>query len=150
MQINARNRLFDKLDALEIHNLRVLLLTPVKRHAHFPWPGKDLRIVDRRFVLDDIGARPGVSLDDVKRIAVEVSGSIEPGLIVEALHIDDQRLALPMAYGLSHPRVHRRRTWVLEINVAHSARVFVGEEERFRALQDLKWVGHVRGARNAR
>ena len=37
------------------------------------------------------------------------TSSIEPRLIVEARHVDDERVTLPAANRLAHPRVDRRR-----------------------------------------
>src|SRR5580704_1288312 len=117
----AVEQLFHELDAFEIHDLRVLLLAAVERHAHLPGSREDFRILDRRFVPDHIGAGARVALDDVHRLAVEVPGPIEPALIVESGHVDDESVLVPPGDGLSHPRVDRSRSRILEIDVAHRA-----------------------------
>ena len=60
-------------------------------------------ILDRGLVLDVIAVGRRVALDDVQRVAVEVAGAIEPGLIVEVDHVDDQRVAFPAAARIAHP-----------------------------------------------
>ena len=121
----------------------------VERHAHFPGPRENFWIFNCRFVLNHIRAGARVALDNVQRLAVKVSGPVEPGLVVESRHIDDQSFAFPVADRLSHPGVDWRRTRILQKDIAYSARVFVIEENRAGALKDLKWVGHVRCARDA-
>src|SRR5215510_1673963 len=110
----AVHQLFNKFHTLEIHQLRVFLLTPVQRHAHFPWTCEDLRIFDGRFVRDHVRTRACIALNDMQLVAMEIAGSIEPTLIVEPSYIDDERLAFPMRYRLSHPRVDRRRARILD------------------------------------
>ena len=127
----------------------VLFLTTIKRHADLPRPREDLRILHRRFVDDDVGARAHVAFDDVQRLAVEVAGAIEPALVVEAGDVDDQRLAFPTSDRLTHPRVDRCRSWVLQIHVTRRPRILVGDEDRLRALEDLKRIRHVVRARHA-
>ena len=51
---------------------------------------------------------------------------------------------------LAHPGVDLRRTRILQVDVAHRARVLVGDEERRLALEDLEGERHVGGARHAR
>ena len=109
-----------------------------------------LRIFDGRLVGDHVRRGPRVALDDVQRVAVEVAGPIEPGLIVEPGHVDDKRVAVPAADRLPHPRIDRRRSRILQIDIARRAIVFVGDEDRVRALENLKGIGHVGRARHAR
>ena len=78
-----------------------------------------------------------------------IAGAIEPGLIVQAGDGDDERIAFPLAHRLPHPRIHRRGTGIGHVDVAHGARIFVREEDRLVALQDLKRERHVVGARHA-
>src|SRR5579884_404649 len=69
-----------------------------ERHADLPWARKHLGIFDGGFVQDDVRAARGVTLDDVKSIAVEVAGAIEPRLVIENGHIHNQRVALPVPH----------------------------------------------------
>ena len=58
---------------------------------------------------------PPEPLDDVQGVAVRVARIIEPGLLVIADRIDDQRIALPSADGVSEPgglRIARQRATV--------------------------------------
>jgi hypothetical protein len=48
-----------------------------------------------------------------------------------------------VADGLAHPGVDGRRAGILELDVAHGARILIGEDHRLVALKNLKWVGHV-------
>src|SRR5580658_9161159 len=130
----AVQQLFHKLRTLEIQELRVLFLTPVKRHAHLPGTREDLRIFNGRLVRDDIRAGARVALHHMQRIAVIVAGAIEPARIVEAFHVYHQRISLPVADRLSHPGVDRRRTVVLEKDVADRSGILVDDYDRARAL----------------
>jgi hypothetical protein len=65
------------------------------------------RIVDGGFVRQRVRAARRVALDDVKGIAVIITGAIEPRLFVEPCDIDDQRVTLPSAVGPTHPTVDR-------------------------------------------
>src|SRR6266851_5908832 len=59
----AVQQFFHELHTLEIHQLRVLFLTPIERHAHLPWARKDLGVFDRRFVRHHIGAGARITFD---------------------------------------------------------------------------------------
>ncbi len=123
---------------------------PVQRHAHFPGPRKYFRIFDRGLILEDIRADGGVALDHVQRLAMEIAGTIKPGLIVKARHIDHQRVALPMAVRRSHPAIHRSFPRLAQIDGPNSARVLIGDHDGVRALENLKGIGHVSRSRHAR
>src|SRR4029079_7797069 len=114
-----------------------------------PGPRERLRIGNRRFVAEDVRRRARVALGDLQLIAVEVAGPIEPGAVVEAGRLDDERLALPVADRLAHPRIDGRWTRILEVDVSHRARVLIREEDGARALQDLERLRHVVRARHA-
>src|SRR5438093_7407686 len=88
----AVHQLLDELDALVLEQLHVPLLPPVERHRDSPGPREDVGILDRGFVTQEVGTGGCVAFDDVQRVAVVVSGTVEPGGVVEALHVDDQRL----------------------------------------------------------
>src|SRR3954447_19036157 len=84
LAVGAVEQFLDELDALEVHQLRVLLEAAVQRHADPPRPRERLGIGHRRFVADDVGRGPRVALGDLELIAVEIAGAIEPGAVVEA------------------------------------------------------------------
>src|ERR1700752_2878191 len=94
----------DELHALELQKLSVLVVPSIERHSNRPRPCENLRILDRGPVIDAI--RPGrrKSLHDMERFAVKIACPIEPRLVVEARHVDDERVTLPAANRLSHPR----------------------------------------------
>src|SRR4249920_677048 len=96
-------RFSGKRKAFVLEQLSVLLFMSIEEHAHLPGPREPLRILDRGFVPDVIRSRRGVALDDMQRIAVKITGSIEPGLIVEVGDVDDERVAVPSAAGVAHP-----------------------------------------------
>src|SRR5262249_18013930 len=73
----AVQQLFDELDALEVHQLRVLLEATIERHRDLPLPGKDLWVFDRRLVADHIRRGPRIAFDDMELVTVEVAGTIE-------------------------------------------------------------------------
>ena len=97
----------------------------VERHGDLPRPREDLRVLDRRFVLDVIRLRHGVALGDLERFAVVIAGAIEPALIVEAAGLDDERAAVPRPDRLPHPRIDLRRPGILQIDVPDGAGIFV-------------------------
>src|SRR5436190_14152184 len=90
------HQFFNELDALEIHELRVLLLPSVKRHGHLPGPRKDFRIFDNGFVSDPVRTRSCIALDNMQLITVKISGTIEPRLVIESLYINHESFAFPM------------------------------------------------------
>ena len=96
-----------------------------------------------------IGALRRVALDDLQLVAVMIAGAIEPRLIVEAGDGDDERVAFPHADRLPHPRIDRRRAGILQQDVAHRAGVFIRDEDRLVAVQDLERHRHVVRARHA-
>src|SRR5204863_6429306 len=99
--------LFDKLHALVLDELRVFLEAAINRKADLPRPRVELWIFDRRFVADRVWTDQCVALDDVQLLGLIIAGAIEPRLSVEARHVDDQRVALPLAARPSHPGVDR-------------------------------------------
>src|SRR6195256_3180867 len=88
------HELFDKFDTLELEHLGVLFQTPIERHADLPGPRKHLRIRDGGFVVQRIWTARRVAFDHAQSIAMVVSGPVKPGILLQARHVDDQRLAL--------------------------------------------------------
>src|SRR6516165_3026842 len=97
------HQLLDEFDALVFEELSVLFLPAVEGHRDFPGAGKYLWILDRCLVGQVIRTAACITFDHMERVAVEVSGAIEPRLIVEARDIDDERVAFPMPARPSHP-----------------------------------------------
>src|SRR2546428_2736923 len=58
----AVQQFFHELHALEIHELRVLLLPPVQRHGDLPGSRENVAILDCRFVGDHIRTRTRIAL----------------------------------------------------------------------------------------
>src|SRR5207244_8782204 len=124
------HQLLYELDALELHQLRVLLLSAVERHLNLPGACKHLRILDRHLVVQDVRALACESLDYVEGFAVEVAGSVEPGLIVETNGVHDQRIPVPAAGRLSHPCIHGGWLRLPHFDDAAGARIPIRHEER--------------------
>src|ERR1700730_12948550 len=80
----------------------VVLLKERERPPDHPGAGKDVRIVDRRFVLERVEGGARETLDDVERLGVAIA--VDLGLVVESDGIDNQRVALPASDGVAHPR----------------------------------------------
>src|SRR4029453_15531619 len=91
-----------------------------------------------------------VSLDDVERVAVKVSGPIEPRIFFEARHVNDQRVALPAAFRPAHPCVARRLVLTVHIYGTDSALVLIHDQNLFWGLKNLEGEGHVIRAGNTR
>src|SRR5262249_40125332 len=104
----AVEELFREFDAPVFEQLSVGLQPTIERHADRPGPRKRFRVLDPRLVVERVPAgRERVTLGDGERITVMIAGSIEPGLIVEAVHFDDERVAVPLAVRPPHPAVDR-------------------------------------------
>src|SRR6188768_1935634 len=103
----AVQEIFHEFHASELENLRIGLDAAIEGHAHLPWPGKDLGILDRHLVVERVGAPSGEAFHHVQRIAVEVAGTVEPAQVVEPLRIDDQRLPFPTSVRPPHPAIGR-------------------------------------------
>src|SRR5690242_11466499 len=87
---------------------------------------------------------PPQSFGDVQGVTVRMAGAIEPGLIVKADHIDDQGVALPLAYGVAHPewRIQKLVMWTpVYINVAHDSVVLVHHDQFIRQLHNFYRLG---------
>src|SRR5436190_6930508 len=104
----AVEQLLGEFDALVLEKLGLRLEPSVDGHPDRPGPDKRVRVLDPRLVVEMVSARPQrIALRDHERIAVMIAGPVKPGLIVEAVHADDKRVALPLAVRPSHPAVHR-------------------------------------------
>src|SRR6185503_19917998 len=83
----------------------IAVLVPVDWHRDLPRLREDLGILDRGLVLNRVRIRHRVSLDDMDRIAVEGASRVEPRLVVEILHIDNERVAFPAAARVAYPEI---------------------------------------------
>jgi len=115
------HELFRELHARIIDDRRIRLQAAIERHGDRPRTREDLRIFDRDFVTDGIGADRGIPLHKVQRVAMKVSGSIEPVFTVEVRNVDHQRIFFPMADRVSHIRVVGRARNL--VHVDHATRV---------------------------
>src|ERR1700676_1451622 len=93
----AIQQLLGKLDADVFQELRILVHPAIQRHGDLPWPREDLGVLDRGFVRQMVGPRGRITFGHVQRVAVKVSGPVEPGVFVEARDVDDEGLSIPAA-----------------------------------------------------
>ena len=70
---------------------------------------------------------------------------VEPGHVVEALHVDDERIAIPAAVGPAHPEIDGRLGGLPDRDRAAGAGKLIGDHDLIRALDDLERVGQIRG-----
>src|SRR5262245_22503401 len=91
------HQLFDKRHTVEFDELNIRLYTAIEREADFPRPRKHLGILNRRFVLEVVRTQRPVAFDHMKVRAVEISCTVEPGMVREPRHVDNERIALPVA-----------------------------------------------------
>src|SRR5438093_8563567 len=99
------NRFFHHFNTPEVHELSIEFEPAIKWEADFPGPCEYFRVLNGRFVLDRVSRDRRVSLDNVQGIAMEITGSIEPGIRCEAGDIDDKCIAFPVADRVAHVRV---------------------------------------------
>src|ERR1051325_8410714 len=98
----AVQEFFGKLHAIVFDQPGVFFNMAIERHTHLPRSRKNLRVLDRDFVVQSVGTDASITLNDVQGVTVEVARAIEPRLIVETIDVDDERVTLPMANGPSH------------------------------------------------
>src|SRR5262245_66539393 len=72
-----------------------------------------------------------------------IAGSIEPGIVVERSHVNDQRVALPSAIRPSHPGVDWSLPMRIHIYGARGTLVFINDQDFRRSLENLKRKRHV-------
>src|SRR3954462_8287982 len=112
----------------------------VERHADFPRAREHLRILDGGFIQNDIGTARRVALHYMQGVAMEISGSVEPGLIVQTSHVDHQCVALPVSNRPTHPAIDRGGTRFPHVDGANGARVLIRYQDGFRRLNYLEWI----------
>jgi hypothetical protein len=128
--------------AEEFDQLRVGLQD--ERGAEGPGFRVRFRIVDGDLQIHVADVEAAESLDHSKGIAVRVGFErIEPPVVLESGGLDDKRLSVPAAHGVSEPgRLGRRRqrTPVGEdLPEGHPGLRFVEDRRHPRRLQDLEW-----------
>ena len=136
---------------LVFQDLHPRLLSTIEQHADLPRPREDLWILDRRFVLDVVGPGRRVPFNHMKKLAVEITGAVEPRHVREMDDVDYERVAVPAAARVAHPPLDRPfRVRRIHVDAPDRMRVLVGNHESAWTLQDLERKPHVRGARDAR
>src|ERR1700722_14539888 len=66
------HELLDEFVAAELKELHVRFHPAIQRHGDAPRLGKDLGVLDRHFVPDDVGRPQREALDQVHRLAVKI------------------------------------------------------------------------------
>src|SRR5262245_52783670 len=113
---------------------------PVQWKTHLPWPGEDVRILDRRFVHERVRTGRRITLDYVQRLAREIPCPIEPGVAVESGDVHNERVALPAAVRPAHPEIDGRFLVVLQLDDAGRVAVPEHHENLVRHLHELKRI----------
>src|SRR4029077_8962947 len=91
-----------------------------------------------------------VALDHMQGVAMEIPGPVEPGLLAESCHVDNQRIPFPMAARPAHPRIGGRLSLPIHTDGPSGTRELIGDQDVWaRTLDDLKWKRHVRRARHS-
>src|SRR6266446_4329960 len=143
--------LFLQSVALVIQYLNILFLPTVQGHAHFPGPRKHLGVLDRDLIGDVVGAGAPVALDHVQGVAMEIAGPVEPGLVVEIDRVDDQRIPFPSATRHPQPEIDMpRKMRTIRVDRADRVDIFVDDHHGVSSLKNLKGIGHIGDAWDAR
>src|SRR5712692_1819862 len=98
-------QLFREWYALEFQGLSVLFHAAIEGEAHLPGASKHLRVLDRGFVREVVRTHGSVAFNHMQRVAMEVPGPVEPGLLAESCHVNNQRIPFPAAARPAHPRI---------------------------------------------
>src|SRR5947207_7055835 len=54
--------------AVPLEHFGIRLDDPIEGHSHLPWPGKDLRVLNRRFVLNVIAVDGGIAFHHMQSV----------------------------------------------------------------------------------
>jgi hypothetical protein len=105
-----------------------------------PWFGVKLGILEGHGPFDIVFVDLLKALDQMQLIAVLMAGGIEPSAIVQADRIDDQRVAIPVADGISEPGGVQIFGMAAAIGVDDSEGALILEEDSHhrRRLHDLE------------
>ena len=87
--------LLHKRGAPIVQDLHVGFEAAIERHRDRPGPRKDVRVLDRDFILDGVLVDQRKAFDQTQRVTVEVAGAIKPRPTVEIPDLDNQRVSLP-------------------------------------------------------
>src|SRR4026208_1460605 len=96
-------RLIHQAPWIVFEHAHVWLLSPIEHHAHRPGSTKDVWILDGHLVVDVIGAGRREAFGWVRRVALEISATIQPRLIGEGHDVDHERVAFPAAARVAQP-----------------------------------------------
>ena len=77
---------------------------------------------------------------------MEISGTVEPGLLDLIRYVDHERVAFPAANRPAHPRIRRSLWLAIHENRARRIRIFIRDQDLFRSLNNPKRERHIRGA----
>src|ERR1051325_7956419 len=91
--------------ALVFEQLRVGFAMPVEQHADGPGTSERLAVLNPSLIREEIRFSARDALDNMQRVAMEISRPVEPGLRIEIGDIHDQRLALPMPARIADPEI---------------------------------------------
>ena len=87
----------DPLPARVLPDLERRVTVPLPSRDHRPGTRVDVRVGDRRFVMEHILVDHREALDDVDVVAEEIADRVEPLPVALIGHVDDERVALPPA-----------------------------------------------------
>ncbi|HET8698430.1 MAG TPA: hypothetical protein VFO94_13135 [Gammaproteobacteria bacterium] len=128
----------------------IALGAAMERHLDRPRPREHLRVLERGLVAERVGRGACEALHHPQRVAMEIAGAVEPGVGVEAHRLNDQRVAVPVAARVAHPRlvalVARRSG---ERNPAERVHVLRKDHELVGRLKDLQRIVEIHRARHA-
>ena len=123
---------------------------PIEQHPDGPGPGVNLGVLKGGLVGEEVGLRAGDALDDVQRVAVEVSRPVKPCIGKIIRRVDDQRFAFPVPARIADPEqgdigmlgaVHK--------NSAQRVGEFRGHQHELGRLHDLYRERQIHHARNS-
>ena len=112
-----------------LEELRIRFQAAIERHRDSPGTRKDFRIFDRHFVANGVRSDRREAFNEMQRFAVEIAGPVEPVLVVEIRHIDDQRIPLPAADRMTHLRIVGRGStvsrWIVRAVFVNSYAIWI-------------------------
>ena len=112
--------------------------------ADGPGLGENLRIIHGRFVLNRVGTGHAIALDHVKRVTVKVPRHVEPCFVIDVADVDNQRVAVPAAARIAHPRIEIGGVMAAVcVDQAINQRPLEGDCHGLGRLKDLKREVHI-------
>src|SRR6516165_5532757 len=98
----AVDQFFGERHTFELQELRVPVQAPVQGKTHFPGTRENSGVLNGGFVLDEVGTGRRIALGYMQRIAMKISGAVEPCFVVKVGYNDDQSVPIPMPDGPAH------------------------------------------------